>query len=100
MLLPPHAEVSFFGLFPMRAKHLIGLVLAMSLIVFITTKNLAQLAADLGAFGAGAAFCKYWMQRVPSRRAGPARGKKAARGPVKLHAVPNDDDDKPKRWLN
>jgi membrane associated rhomboid family serine protease len=96
VMLPAHAEVSFFGIFPMRAKHLIGVVIGFSVLMFLTRPNVAQLAADLGAIGGGVGFCKLWMQRPPRRRksSGP-------RGPVKLHAVRNEDEDKgPKRWLN
>jgi membrane associated rhomboid family serine protease len=95
VMIPAHAEVSFFGLFPMRAKHLIGVVIAFSVLGFLTTRNIAQLAADLGAIGGGIGFCKLWMQRPPRRRKTSSK-----RGSAKLYAVPNDDEDKPKRWLN
>jgi membrane associated rhomboid family serine protease len=96
IMLPPHAEVSFFGLFPMRAKHLILVVMAFSVLGFLTTRDAANLAADFGAIAGGMLFCKYWMQRPSRRRPGRSPG---ARGGGKLYAVKGQDE-KNKRWLN
>lgn len=96
--LPPQAEMSFFGVLPMRAKHLMAIIVAFSVIGFLTTRNAAQLAADFGAIGGGVLFCKYWLHRTPSYK--PRKG----RGGPKLRAIPggNDRDSNgdPKRWLN
>jgi membrane associated rhomboid family serine protease len=97
IMLPQQAEVSFFGLFPMRAKHLIGVVFAFSLLAFLTTRDAAQLAADLGAIGGGVGYCKYWLERPPRQR---SRKQGRSRGGPYLRAVPRDDDPDPKRWLN
>ncbi len=100
-MLPPHAEMSFFGLFPMRAKHLMMLIVGLSVLGFLTTRNAAQLAADFGAIGAGIAFCKYWLMRP--RGTSSRKGKKRSGGP-KLTAIPGgaerDGNRDPKRWLN
>jgi membrane associated rhomboid family serine protease len=96
VLLPPYAEVSFFG-WMLMPKHLLWVILGFSLIGFLTSVNLAALAADLGAIGGGMAFVKYWMQRPP-----PRRGAKRAKGATRLRVVGRDDDDdgEPKQWLN
>jgi membrane associated rhomboid family serine protease len=96
VMLPQQAEVSFFGLFPMRAKHLIGVVVAFSVLGFLTSRNAVQLAADFGAIGGGIAFCKYWIEGN-WRRAKPRKAQGARGG--HLHAV-RDDEKGPKRWLN
>ncbi len=100
MLLPPRAELSFFGMFQLRPMQLIYVVLGFSVLGFLTSKNAAQLAADLGAVGAGVGFAKLWMQRAPPRKSwtGQKPNKKPARG-LKL-VKGDDDDDEPKRWLN
>jgi membrane associated rhomboid family serine protease len=95
-ILPPHAEVSFFGVLPMRAQHLIGIVIALSVLGFLTTRDAAQLAADLGAIASGVGFCKLWMQR-PSR---PKPRRNPPRKAPHLRAVPDDDSKASKRWLN
>ena len=92
VLLPPYAEVSFFGLM-LKPKHLVMVMLAFSLLGFITSVNAAVLAGDLGAIGGGMAFVKHWMQRPPRRRKGPKKGSS------RLHVVRDRDND-PKRWLN
>lgn len=94
VLLPPYAEISFFG-WMLKPKHLLLVILAFSVIGFLTTKNLASLAADLGAIGGGMAFVKYWMQRPP-----PRRGTKRKGAVSKLRVVGRDEEPEPKRWLN
>lgn len=96
VLLPPYAEVSFFG-WMLKPKHLLFLILGFSVIGFLTSVNLAALAADLGAIGGGMAFVKYWMQRPP-----PRRGATRKKGSPRLRVVGRDDDDQPepKNWLN
>jgi membrane associated rhomboid family serine protease len=95
VLLPPYAEVSFFGVFPMRAKHLLALVVGFSVIGYLTHPDLAALAADLGAIGSAIGFVKWWMQRPPPRSSGGGPRKK---GTPKLRLVGKDDE--PKRWVH
>jgi membrane associated rhomboid family serine protease len=97
-LLPSHAEVSFFGLFPMTPKVLVGIVAALSVVSFLTTRNASQLAADMGAIGAGIGFAKWWMQRAPRRRSFDPRRTPRKGGRLKL--VKSEDDEDPKHWLN
>jgi membrane associated rhomboid family serine protease len=93
VLLPPYAEVSFFGLLPLKPKHLLGIVVGFSVLGFLTTANAASLAADLGAIGGGVAFVKWWMQRPPPRG--------SRKKPGRLRVVgKNDDDSGSKQWLN
>ena len=93
VLLPPYADVSFFGIM-LRPKHLLWTLLAFSAIGFLTSRNAASFAADLGAMGGGIAFVKYWMQRPP-----PRKSKKRPAG--KLRVVGGTDEGSgPKRWLN
>jgi membrane associated rhomboid family serine protease len=96
VLLPPYAEVSFFG-WMLKPKHLLLVILGFSVIGFLTSRNLAALAADLGAIAGGIAFVKYWMQRPP-----PRRGTKRPKGSTRLRVVGRNDDEprEPKQWLN
>ncbi len=98
MVLPSHAELSFFGLFSMRPKQLIYVVAGLSVVSFLTSKNAAQLAGDLGAIAAGIGFVKLWMVRPP--RKGTFTKKKKLKESGRIRLVKNDDDEEPKRWLN
>jgi len=93
MLLPPHQEVSFFGVLPLQSRHLLWLVVAMSLLGFITSLNATSLASDLGAIAGGVAFVRLWMQRPPRRRT-------FQRKPSKLRVVGRDDERSGGGWLN
>jgi membrane associated rhomboid family serine protease len=93
VLLPPNAEISFFGVLPMQSKHLLLVVLGFSLLGFLTTLNATSLASDLGAIGGGIAFVKWWMQRPPRRRT-------FQRKPGKLRVVRSDEDPPRGGWLN
>jgi membrane associated rhomboid family serine protease len=94
VLLPPYAEVNFFGVFPMRAKYLLGLVVGFSVLGFITHPDAAALGADLGAIGSALGFVKWWMQKPPPRSGG---GQKRKGGPS-LRLV--KEGDAPKRWVH
>lgn len=93
VLLPPHAEVSFFGVLPMQSKHLLWVVVGLSLLGFLTSLNATSLASDLGAIGGGIAFVKWWMQRPPRRRT-------FQRAPTKLRVVGRNDGRSDGGWLN
>jgi membrane associated rhomboid family serine protease len=95
VLLPPNAEVNFFGVLPMRSQHLLWVIVGLSVLGFITSKNLVSLASDLGAIGGGIGFVKWWMQRPPRRRSFQRKGG------AKLRVVSRDDDDRPRGgWMN
>jgi membrane associated rhomboid family serine protease len=96
VLLPPSAQVNFFGVLPMRSQHLLWVIVGLSVLGFITSKNLVSLASDLGAIGGGIGFVKLWMQRPPRKR---TFQKKA--GAAKLRVVSKDDDERPRGgWIN
>ncbi len=95
VLLPPNAEVNFFGVLPMRSQHLLWVIVGLSVLTFITSLNATSLASDLGAIGGGIGFVKFWMQRPPRKR---TFQKKSA---AKLRVVSRDDDDRPRGgWMN
>lgn len=90
-------QMSLFGMMAMTAKQFLLLLLGMSVLMFLATKNHTQLVADLGAIGGGIGFVR-WMKRPrgarPARKASPrARGFKVIRGGGA------EDEDRPK-WLN
>ena len=99
MLLPPHAELNFFGMFQMRPMQLIYVVAGFSVLNFLTSKNVAQLSADLGAIAGGIAFAKLWMLRAPRRKIF-GGGKPKKKGGPSLKLIKGEEDDEPKRWLN
>lgn len=97
VLLPPHAEISFFGVLPMQAKHLLLVIVGLSLLGFLVSPNAAALASDVGAIGGGVAFVKLWMQRPPRRR---TFTKKPGKAGGKLRVVRGDEDPPRGGWLN
>lgn len=68
-------RMSFFGVLDMKPVHIIYLVLAFSVLIFMTSGDSVALAADVGAIGGGMAFIE-WLRRPPRRRRQPKLGKK------------------------
>ena len=99
VVLPAHAQLSFFGLFTLTPRQLIYLIIAVSVVSFLTSLNGAQLGADLGAIGGAVLFVRYWMQRPPPSRTFKGGKRKGRRDSGRIRLV-RDDDDEPKRWLN
>lgn len=91
--LPPHSEVSFFGVLPMKPKHLIWLLAGFGLLAFLFSKDVVQLGSHLGSIGGGIVFVN-WMRRPPKKRIFKRSGKKR-RPPLQLVR-----DDAEKKWLN
>ncbi len=92
-------QISLFGALSMTAKQFLLLLLGMSVLMFLASKNHTQLVADLGAMAGGIGFVR-WMKRPrkgkPVRKpASRARGFKVIRG----GGGGTDDEDRPK-WLN
>jgi len=87
-------RMSFFGVIDMKPVHIIYLVLALSLLMFITSGDAVALAADIGAIGGGMAFIE-WLRRPPGRRRRPKRPKKKS----SFDVVQGGRADEP-RWLN
>jgi membrane associated rhomboid family serine protease len=96
VLLPPDAQVNFFGVLPMRSQQLLYVIVGLSVLGFLTSKNLVSLASDLGAIGGGIGFVKWWMQRPPRKRTFQRGSGKAA----KLRVVPRDSDKPRGGWMN
>lgn len=94
--LPPYSEVSFFGVLPMRPKHLIWLLVGFGLLSFLLTKDVVQLGAHLGSIGGGMAFVR-WMRRPPRKRIF-KRGAKKKRSRAPLRLVQDEGDER--KWLN
>jgi hypothetical protein len=81
-------QVLFFGVFPIQATHMIWVAVGFSVLFFLTSKNVIQLVADLGALGAAVL---YW------RFGGPTLGiRKKKKAP--LRSVPGGQA-RPK-WMN
>jgi hypothetical protein len=93
-MMPAHAQMSI-GRFGFQPRHILWFNVAISVAGFLTTRNAAQLAADLGAIGGGLAFTRLFLLRPR----GPIFGAKRTSG-GRLRLVKRDDDDEPKRWLN
>jgi membrane associated rhomboid family serine protease len=87
-------RMSFFGVIDMKPVHIIYLVLAFSVLMFITSGDTVALAADIGAIGGGVAFIE-WLRRPPTRRR--RRRPRRKRGP--LDVVQGGRRSEP-RWLN
>ncbi|MGB8331146.1 MAG: rhomboid family intramembrane serine protease [Polyangiales bacterium] len=86
-------RMSFFGVIDMKPVHIIYLVLALSVLMFMTSGDAVALAADIGAIGGGMAFIE-WLRRPPSRRRPRRRKKKSSFG-----VVQGGRADEP-HWLN
>jgi hypothetical protein len=78
----------------MSARQFLWLLLGISVLMFLASKNQTQFIADLGAIGGGIGFVQ-WMKRP--RRAPGSKSKPKARGFKVIQG--GNDDDRPK-WLN
>ncbi len=85
-------NVSFFGLFPLTTKQMLLLILGISALHFLASKDITALISDLGAMGTGLAYVE-WMSRGPKEKPKKKRENKAG-----LRLVRDDDD--PPKWLN
>jgi membrane associated rhomboid family serine protease len=88
--------MSFFGVIDMKPVHIIYLVLALSVLMFMTSGDAVALAADIGAIGGGMGFIE-WLRRPPRRRR-PKRGKRRKKK-SDFDVVQGGRADEP-RWLN
>ena len=92
-------QMSLFGVLAMTAKQFLLLLLGLSVLMFLASKNHTHFVADLGAIAGGIGFVR-WMKRPrgtrPARKAPPrSRGFKVIRG----GGGSGEDEDRPK-WLN
>ena len=67
-------QLSFFGVLPMKAIHLIFLCVALSLLQFLASRDVMAFGADLAAVGAAILF----MMRLERRARAPKKSKKKA----------------------
>jgi membrane associated rhomboid family serine protease len=88
-------RMSFFGVIDMKPVHIIYLVLAFSLLMFLISGDAVALAADLGAVGGGMGFIE-WLRRPPKRR---RRRVKRGQRKSSFDVVEGGRADEP-RWLN
>jgi hypothetical protein len=87
-------QIALFGAMQMSARQFLWLLLGISVLMFLASKNQTQFIADLGAIGGGIGFVQ-WMKRP--RRAPGSKSKPKARGFKVIQG--GNDDDRPK-WLN
>jgi len=92
-------QISFFGIFPLRADQVVWLFVGLSVLQQVFSTNPSALGGDLGAMASGVLFVR-WMQNPPRkgggkkrRKAGKKRGK---RGPLRVVR----DDEEPPNYLN
>jgi hypothetical protein len=92
-------SVSLFGMMAMSAKQFLLLMVGLSVLMFLASKNHTQLVASLGAMGGGIAFVR-WMKRP--RRPSIVRRPSSQR-PSGFKVIQggggSGDDGRPK-WLN
>jgi len=86
-------RMSFFGVIDMKPVHIIYLVLALSVLMFMTSGDAVALAGDIGAIGGGMAFIE-WLRRPPSRRRPKRRKQKSS-----FDVIQGGGADAP-RWMN
>ncbi len=84
-------QLSFFGVLPMKAVHLIGLCVFLSLLQYLASRDEAGFAADLGGVAVGIFFM--WRLERPKR---PKKGDK----PKKRSSSHLQVIDGGKHWLN
>lgn len=91
-------QANFFGVWTMKPTTMIWLILGLSLLHFLASRDFVSLAGDLGATGTGILFTE-WISRPPGT---PERKRKKSggrrRGPA-LQVIEGGKDDPP-QWLN
>jgi membrane associated rhomboid family serine protease len=88
-------QVSLFGVMPMTARQSLLLLVGLTVLMFLASKDHTQLVASLGAMGGGIAFIR-WMRRPRT----PARvRRKPERSFRVIEGGGGGDDERPK-WLN
>jgi hypothetical protein len=88
--------VSLFGLLTLGARQLLWLLLGLSVLIFLQSKDHTQLIADLGAIASGIGFVRY-MKRP--RSSGPSRKPRTKPSGLRVVEGGKSEDDRPK-WLN
>ena len=88
--------VSLFGAMSMSAKQFLLLIVGISLLMFLFSKNYTHFVADMGGLAGGIAFIRYLRRpRGPAKtkpRKGSAKGLRVIEG--------GGGPDEPGKWLN
>lgn len=93
--LPREAQLSFFGVLPLKRDHLLVVLLVFPLLNFLRSRDFVSLAADLAAIGAGVLFI-LWLRRPPRA----ARTKKKPAGSGAFRVIRGGGADDPPKYLN
>ncbi|MCA9581370.1 MAG: rhomboid family intramembrane serine protease [Myxococcales bacterium] len=99
MTLPKDATLSFFGVIPMKRDHLIYLILGLSVLSFLLSKNWISLVVDLTSVAVGALFIP-WSRRPQGKRPRPKKPSAKGTGGLRVIQGGNDDDDDRPKYLN
>jgi len=97
MLRIKDQDANFFGVMQMKPAMMIGVVLFLSLLFFLASRNFMELVADLGATAGGIVFMER-MSRPPKRKRKQSGGRKRPAGFRVIEGGKGDDDEP--RWLN
>ena len=87
--LDRHRPMSLFGVLSMTAQQFLLLLIGISVLMFLTTKNETQLVGDLGSLAGGIALAN-WLRR-PRKPKKPPERKKARAGGFKIIQGGQDD---------
>jgi membrane associated rhomboid family serine protease len=77
--LDRNRPMSLFGVLPMTAQQFLLLLVGISLLMFLTTKNETAFVGDLGALAGGIAMAN-WLRRPRKPKKPPERKKARASG--------------------
>lgn len=89
-------KMSLFGLFSMTSNQLLLLLVGLSVLMFLASKNLAMLTGSLGAIAGGVWFIR-WISRPRSSRRTRSQSKSS---PFKVIKGGQSSNSKPPTWLN
>jgi membrane associated rhomboid family serine protease len=89
-------RMSLFGLFTMTSNQLLLLLVGLSLLMFLASKNLAMLAGSLGAIAGGVWYIR-WISRPRSTKKTRSQTKSS---PFKVIKGGQSSNSKPPTWLN
>lgn len=93
--LEGHRPISLFGVISMTARQFLWLLVGLSVLMFLASKNQTQLAGDFGALAGGIAFARY-LRRPPRK---PRKPSKRPR-PSGFQVISGGQGDKKPEWLN
>jgi hypothetical protein len=88
--LDRHRPMSLFGVLPMTAQQFLLLLLGISTLMFLTTKNETAFVGDLGALAGGIAMAN-WLRKPRKPKKPPERKKARASG---FKVIPGGQDDR------